>query len=512
MNIKKLIATVLIVVGAISTASANDIESIKKNLKVEFFGNYISPDSKVSTSWGTHYYLPSDIFQRRNKSENKQVYYVNHMAFGNLDSDSTQDFIMSYEMEVCPGNLQLSSIGVPLCNVAPGGTNFLNFTAFSVGNYKRSNIDSKFKYTTGQGRNCQRPILADFNSDGIDDVYCPSAYGHQYNGKFYFGGSDVVFISNGKGEWIQTKEKGAMVDKKTGLYQGFSHGVTVNDIDNDGDLDVITPHIKWEKTKGGGKIYCHINDGKGNFTVKHCADQFAFAVTTGDYNGDGIVDLIASGGWYQKKLYEHNSSKKHNNTVVLFGDGKGNFKKGWKKVEPAYDIYGAGFLLPHVVNMVSWDFDGDGDLDISGTTVGPLYSGATHTVWANDGKGNFTVADQIPMIPSKKEWKSVKAWKNDIKSESNSYNSYCGNTMFIDVNDDGMMDMYCDSPTQDKHSGWMFLNKGNLKFEKISPYKAWENGWTDYYEGPNGGPNKKFGGYHDPDFFETHWAYKSNFK
>ena len=42
MNIKKLIATVLIVVGAISTASANDIESIKKNLKVEFFGNYIS--------------------------------------------------------------------------------------------------------------------------------------------------------------------------------------------------------------------------------------------------------------------------------------------------------------------------------------------------------------------------------------------------------------------------------------------------------------------------------------
>ena len=150
---------------------------------------------------------------------------------------------MSYEMEVCPGNLQLSSIGVPLCNVAPGGTNFLNFTAFSVGNYKRSNIDSKFKFTTGQGRNCQRPILADFNSDGIDDVYCPSAYGHQYNGKFYFGGSDVVFISNGKGEWIQTKEKGAMVDKKTGLYQGFSHGVTVNDIDNDGDLDLSLKHI-----------------------------------------------------------------------------------------------------------------------------------------------------------------------------------------------------------------------------------------------------------------------------
>ena len=54
-----------------------------------------------------------------------------------------------------------------------------------------------------------------------------------------------------------------------------------------------------------------------------------------------------------------------------------------------------------------------------------------------------------------------------------SYNSYCGNTMFIDVNDDGMMDMYCDSPTQDKHSGWIFLNKGNLNFEKIQGLGEW---------------------------------------
>ena len=57
-----------------------------------------------------------------------------------------------------------------------------------------------------------------------------------------------------------------------------------------------------------------------------------------------------------------------------------------------YDIYGSGFIFSEpVVNMVSWDFDGDGDLDISGTTVGMYYSGSAHTVWANDGKGNFTV-------------------------------------------------------------------------------------------------------------------------
>ena len=228
--------------------------------------------------------------------------------------------IYCHEMEVCPNGYTLTSIGVPLCELKSGNDRYLNFTAFSVSiNERDETVINDFEHNTSMGRNCQRPVLADFNNDGIDDVFCPSAFGHTYKGKFYHGGADIVFISNDKG-WKHVKEKGAFVDKKTGLYQGFSHGVTVNDIDHDGDLDVVTPHIKWENTKGGGKIYCHFNDGAGKFTVKHCADQFAFAVTSGDYNGDGIVDLIASGGWFEKKLYSHNSSKKHNNTVVLFGD------------------------------------------------------------------------------------------------------------------------------------------------------------------------------------------------
>ena len=70
------------------------------------------------------------------------------------------------------------------------------------------------------------------------------------------------------------------------------------------------------------------------------------------------------------------------------------------------------------------------------------------------------------MISGKKSWTSVKAWKKDIKSESNRWNSYCS-TKLIDVND-GMMDMYCDTPTQDKHGGWIFLNMGGLQFKKIS--------------------------------------------
>ena len=48
-------------------------------------------------------------------------------------------------------------------------------------------------------------------------------------------------------------------------------------------------------------------------------------------------------------------------------------------------------MLTDVIGPVSWDFDNDGDVDIAGSSIGPLYVGGTHTVWANDGKGNFTV-------------------------------------------------------------------------------------------------------------------------
>ena len=255
------------------------IEETKNKLKVHFFGNFISNQSKLITDSNSPYFLPSDLFQRKNASEHREVFFINHMAFGNLNNDDRQDLLMSYEMEVCPNGYSLTSIGVPLCELKSDNDRYLNFTAFSVSiNERDETIINDFEHNTSMGRNCQRPVLADFNNDGIDDVYCPSAFGHTYKGKFFHGGADVVFISNEKG-WKHVKEKGDFVDKKTGLYQGFSHGVTVNDIDHDGDLDVVTPHIKWENTKGGGKIYCHFNDGAGNFTVKHCADQFAFAVT-----------------------------------------------------------------------------------------------------------------------------------------------------------------------------------------------------------------------------------------
>ena len=199
-------------------------------------------------------------------------------------------------------------------------------------------------------------------------------------------------------------------------------------------------------------------------------------------------------------------------TVILFGDSSGYFgKKKITSMEPANDIYGSGFLLTDVVGPVSWDFDNDGDVDIAGSNIGPLYVGATTTIWANDGRGNFTVADQTPLVPSPDFVKTREGFQKNIKMETNAYNSFCTRNVLIDVNNDGFMDIMCQGSPQDVHGGWFFVNNGKLEFNKVSPYKAWENGWVDFYTTEFDGPNREFEGFSDPDMMDSHWySYKKD--
>ena len=530
-RVKKFFLLIFFLLFSSNSYSENsaklNFDIIKKNGMITTFGNYISPKNKINTPWGSHYYLPSDTFAKRQQSEYSEVFWTTGYAWGNFNGDSKPDLLVSWELHnQCQGlGQQDTHTGTWFCKgeKLDGEQSMLPFSVFEVNENSRENIDGQLVTDImPSSRNCMRPIVTDFNNDGIDDIYCGSAFSvkEKGNNQRTHGGADYVFISNGKGQWVRTAEKGDLVHKKHGVYLGFSHGITAADIDNDGDIDVITPHIKWENTKGGGKIYCHINDGKGNFTVKWCADQFAHAVTTGDYNGDGHVDLMASAGWHQSPAYKHNNSKKHNQTVILFGDSSGKFGKSkstkkWFYMEPSYDIYGSGFLLTDVIGPVSWDFDNDGDVDIAGSSIGPLYVGGTHTIWENDGKGNFTVADQVPMIPSPDFVKTRKGFKKNIVMETNQWNSFCARSTLIDVNEDGLMDIMCDAFPQDKHSGWFFVNQRNLEFEKVSPYKAWENGWVDYYTGEYGGRNKKFEGFADANRMapgKGMWKYKSDFE
>ena len=263
---------------------------------------------------------------------------------------------------------------------------------------------------------------------------------------------------------------------------GFSHGVSVNDVDRDEDLDIITTSVQWQDNPGGGEVICHVNDGLGNFTAQVCAGQFGFAVTSGDFNGDSHVDLIVSGGFHNPD-YDRNSSKIHNRTIIIFGDSSGKFKKFGEELPIAYDRAN-GQPLSSIPELTAWDFDHDGDLDIVGSGNGYIYSGGEWNVWENDGTGNFQLVTQVPLIPGESHWTSKKS-KDFPPREGSLYTSYCGRSVLIDINSDDLMDVLCDGVRQDKHNGWFFINEGNLNFSKISPTQAQKNGWVRYFSSYN---------------------------
>ena len=157
--------------------------------------------------------------------------------------------------------------------------------------------------------------------------------------------------------------------------QDYSNQVTIGDLDNDGDLDMI-----W--ANGGGyslpgtlerqRIY--INDGTGVFTDE-TVDRMNFfglcrGVELGDIDGDGDLDVIFAQDFDRLP-------------ALYVNDGNGFFT----------DV--SSTRLPQITLSSSraqfGDIDNDGDLDLyitSGTTS--RFTCGQYRVYVNDGAGSFT--------------------------------------------------------------------------------------------------------------------------
>jgi hypothetical protein len=123
--------------------------------------------------------------------------------------------------------------------------------------------------------------IGDFNNDGLQDLFFA---GNTVPDKLYLNQGNLVFEDH--------TEAAGILDSK-----GWSTGVTIADINNDGYVDIYVSRELYDENSDWRKNLLYINKGDGTFEEKAAAyniddNQRTRHATFLDYNKDGLLDLF----------------------------------------------------------------------------------------------------------------------------------------------------------------------------------------------------------------------------
>ncbi|MBU1076504.1 MAG: T9SS type A sorting domain-containing protein [Spirochaetes bacterium] len=195
-------------------------------------------------------------------------------------------------------------------------------------------------------------VLGDIDSDGDLDLVM--------SGQSSSARELKIYVNNGAGIF--------------NIHQIFNPGlfyssITLSDIDNDGDPDLIVTgsdgaayHFKVYKNNGAGIFSLYQNLSPG---------VYLSSIATGDIDFDGDIDLImiGDGAGYLFTVYMNN--------------GEGFFSQG-QSLSPGVDFG----------SIALGDIDSDNDLDLvmTGFSTGPGYN---FKIYTNNGSGNFSESQSL---------------------------------------------------------------------------------------------------------------------
>jgi len=183
----------------------------------------------------------------------------------------------------------------------------------------------------------------------------------------------LLYLNNGKGVFTDATQ--THMPKLSNGNEKLSFA----DLDGDGDTDIVIGPF----TNGPWVL---MNNGKGYFTeetnkrISTRPTLRSFAVSSGDLDGDGDIDIVLGSSYFQ-------------GTLVYFNNGKGFFKLDSKKRIPK-----TGY---QTIDTTLADVDNDGDLDIFLSNPDVRSQGSQNALFINDGKGNFTDQTKkfLPSLP-----------------------------------------------------------------------------------------------------------------
>ncbi len=213
----------------------------------------------------------------------------------------------------------------------------------------RNNRDGTFTEATALTRPFEtywQPVIADFDRDGYQDLFLAV----DFNQNLYFHNQrDGTLAELGASLSMQNDEQNDM-------------GVSVGDVDNDGDLDFFVTNVFSGENR---RNHLYLNDSvpgvplfSETAVTSGVADAgWGWGATFADFNNDTHLDLAVTNGFFGEddasRLFRHEG---HNPPTFMDVAAQENFD----------DTHWGGCLL-------SFDADNDGDLDFLQTTVnGPL--------------------------------------------------------------------------------------------------------------------------------------------
>lgn len=236
------------------------------------------------------------------------------------------------------------------------------------------------------------------------------------------GWAEVVFVAGdaaGPLKWYEWTGSSWTGHELLGFNVDHGHSLEVADLNGDGDLDIFVAEMRLDGGNDDAKMWIFLGDGEGNFVETQVATGYGnHESKVGDLDGDEDVDILGKPyNWETPRLdvwlnsgqppldrwarHVVDADKPWQAVFISSADIDGD---GWEDIITGgwwYENPGqaGGTWMRKTIgtplnNMAAvYDFDGDGDMDILGTT-GKVES--QEFVWGkNDGAGNFTIHSNV---------------------------------------------------------------------------------------------------------------------